>query len=170
MKMIQTSKGFTILEVLVAMVILAIGVLGLGVLQLSSLQNTQGGQMRSQASILAYDIVDTMRGNMVGVAGTSYGLEFDDIRIADPDTWKDSECYGTDVDCTPTEMAQADLFRWRENLAAALPSGLGEIDMTYPGGGNPTAPYTAVVTVTWVDPYSAANGTEQVSITTRLQQ
>ena len=47
------SKGFTIIEVLIAMVILAVGVLGLGVMQLTSLQNTQSGQMRSQASILA---------------------------------------------------------------------------------------------------------------------
>ena len=71
---IKSSRGFTIIEVLVSMVILSIGVLGLGMLQMAAMQNTQGGYLRSQATILAYDIIDSMRANIPAVTGGDYHI------------------------------------------------------------------------------------------------
>jgi type IV pilus assembly protein PilV len=153
------SKGFTILEVLIAMVILSIGVLGLGMLQLTSLQSTQGGHMRSQASILAYDIVDSMRANIPAVSDGNYGLTYD---AATPDA---VDCYGSEADCTTNQMAISDLNRWRTMLGNYLPSGNGQVAAVDIGGTT-----QVTVGITWVDPYSAEIGNEQIVLLSELPQ
>ena len=148
----QYSKGFSIVEVLVSMVILSVGVLALSVLQLSSLQNTQGGHMRSQATLLAYDIVDAMRANVPGVVNGNYRMALgSDIPQA-------VNCYGMEANCLPNDLATSDLNRWRTVLATYLPGGTGQIVTNAAGG----AIATATVTVQWLDPYSAEDGPEQV--------
>jgi len=156
---INKSKGFTIVEVLVAMIILSIGVLGLGVMQLTSLQNTQTGQMTSQASILAYDIIDSMRTNAPSVTAGNYGIA---LATATPEA---VNCYGAEADCTGAQMATSDVNHWRAALGNSLPSGNGGIATTDLGGST-----LATVTITWVDPYTAANGNEQIVLTAELSQ
>jgi type IV pilus assembly protein PilV len=156
---IKKSKGFTIVEVLVAMVILSIGVLGLGVMQLTSLQNTQGGQMTSQASILAYDIIDSMRTNAPSVTAGNYAIA---IGTATPEA---PVCYGAEADCTGAQMATSDVNHWRAALGNSLPSGNGSIATADLGGST-----LATITITWVDPYSVANGNEQIVLTAELLQ
>jgi type IV pilus assembly protein PilV len=153
------SKGFTIIEVLVAMIILSIGVLGLGVLQLTSLQNSQSGQMKSQASIMAYDIIDSMRTNIPSVTSGSYG-----IALA-ADTPEAVNCYGGEADCTAAQMATSDVNHWRTTLGDSLPSGNGAIATTDLGDTTLVS-----VTISWVDPYSAADGNEQIVLTSELPQ
>ena len=60
------SQGFTLIEVLIAIIVLSIGLLGLAGLQLTSLRNSNSAYTRSQAVILSYDIVDRIRANRVG--------------------------------------------------------------------------------------------------------
>ena len=55
------QAGLTLIEILVAVVLLAIGLLGLAGLQLRGIQVNQGSQVRSQAAILAEDMIDRMR-------------------------------------------------------------------------------------------------------------
>jgi type IV pilus assembly protein PilV len=156
---INKSKGFTIVEVLVSMIILSIGVLGLGVMQLMSLQNTQGGQMKAQASILAYDIIDSMRANTASVTAGNYGIALDS------DTPTTTNCYGADADCTAAQMATSDVNHWRTTLGSVLPSGNGGIATTDLGGTT-----QATITITWIDPYSAADGNEQIVFNAELSQ
>ncbi len=59
------SQGFTLVEVMVAVVILAIGLLGMATLMMNSLQSNESAYSRSQATLLAYDILDRMRVNKV---------------------------------------------------------------------------------------------------------
>ena len=62
------NAGFTLIEVLIAMLVLAVGLLGLAGLQATSLRNNQSAYNRSQATQLAYDIADRMRANSAGIA------------------------------------------------------------------------------------------------------
>lgn len=55
------SRGLTLIEVLVTMVLLGIGLVGLAGLQLRGMQVNQGATFRSQAAILAEDLADRMR-------------------------------------------------------------------------------------------------------------
>lgn len=153
------SKGLSIIEVLISMVILSIGVLALSILQLSSMQNTQGGHMRSQASMLAYDIIDAMRANPDGVIDGNYSTGFQAaVAVA-------TTCYGAEANCTTEQLAAADLNRWRTVLGVNLPSGQGQIVTAVVPGSAPTA----TVTVQWTDPYSAEDGAEQVTLQALLQ-
>ena len=55
--------GMTLIEVLVAVVILAIGLLGTAGIQLNALKYTDSSRMTSQASFIAYDMLDRIRAN-----------------------------------------------------------------------------------------------------------
>ncbi|MCG8370459.1 MAG: type IV pilus modification protein PilV, partial [Proteobacteria bacterium] len=57
------QSGVSLIEVLVSTVILAVGLVGVAGMQAMAMKNNQGAQMRSQASALAYDLADRMRGN-----------------------------------------------------------------------------------------------------------
>ena len=63
------SNGFTLIEVLVAMLVLAVGLLGVAAMQLRGLQYNHDAYLRSQISMLAYDIADRMRLNSANAAG-----------------------------------------------------------------------------------------------------
>jgi type IV pilus assembly protein PilV len=104
----QSTRGFTLIEVLVALVVLSIGLLGIASLQLSSLRWNHGASLRSQATLLAYDIVDRMRANQIAATGGDYDIAF-----------------GT----TPTggTVAGDDKVRWKTVLASTLPGGDGSV-------------------------------------------
>ena len=57
------QTGMTLIEVLVTVLILAIGLLGAAVIQLNALRITDSSRMTSQASFIAYDLLDRMRAN-----------------------------------------------------------------------------------------------------------
>jgi len=60
---INSNKGFSMIEILVALVILAIGLLGMASLMLNSLQTSQSAALRSAATLAAYDLIERMRSN-----------------------------------------------------------------------------------------------------------
>ncbi|MDB6446772.1 MULTISPECIES: type IV pilus modification protein PilV [unclassified Pseudomonas] len=64
----RTQEGMTLIEVLVAMLILGIGLLGAAMIQLNALKYTDSSRMTSQASFIAYDMLDRIRAN----AGADY--------------------------------------------------------------------------------------------------
>lgn len=76
------QAGMTLIEVLISVLILAIGLLGAAAIQLNALKYTDSAAMTSQASFIAYDMMDRIRANVIGNAtsnGTanvlaSYGL------------------------------------------------------------------------------------------------
>jgi type IV pilus assembly protein PilV len=57
------SAGFSMLEMLIALLVLSIGLLGVATLQIRGQQFNQVGYLRTQATFLAYDIMDRMRVN-----------------------------------------------------------------------------------------------------------
>ena len=59
------SRGFTLIEVLIALVILSVGLLGLAGLQIISLKNNQSTYARGQANLMAMDVIDRIRANPV---------------------------------------------------------------------------------------------------------
>jgi len=64
----QTQSGFSMIEVLIAIVILAIGLLGFALLQTLNLRYTQGANARTQATNLGYTMLDQMRANRLAAA------------------------------------------------------------------------------------------------------
>lgn len=57
------QEGMTLIEVLVAVLILGVGLLGAAMIQLNALKYTDSSRMTSQASFIAYDMLDRIRAN-----------------------------------------------------------------------------------------------------------
>ena len=111
----RQSSGFTLLEVMIAMMILAIGLLGMASLMVTSLQNNQGAYARAQATVLAYDIVERMRANRTKAEADSspYAL----ASGSPGDAAKDCQQNG----CNPSEMAAWDMAQWWTDLQTSIP-------------------------------------------------
>lgn len=60
---VHRSNGFTLIEVLVSMLILAVGLLGIAALQFKGLKYSTDAAIRSNITILTYDIADKIRLN-----------------------------------------------------------------------------------------------------------
>lgn len=140
----QTMRGFTLIEVLVTLVVLAIGLLGLAGLQASSLKHNNNAYQRTQATFLAYDILDRMRANPMGVEAGNYNA----INTGTPPT--SPACITTG--CTPAQLADNDIVEWSTDLTAVLPSGNGVIE-----GNGANAPFT--VKIMWDDMRTGVTGT-----------
>lgn len=64
----RLSRGFTLVEVLVALVILSIGLLGIAALYIESLRASRTAILRTEAVVLAADLADRIRSNRLGAA------------------------------------------------------------------------------------------------------
>ena len=102
------SQGFSLLEVLIAMLVLAVGLLGVAAMQMRGLQYSHDAYLRSQVSILAYDMADRIRLNRANSADY----------VTAPWTIPTSAPTG----CTPgTVGAAMDILCWKLQLSEALP-------------------------------------------------
>lgn len=109
-------QGFTLLEVLIALVVLSIGLLGLAGLQSTGLRFNQSAGMRTQATQLAYDMSDRMRANMTAVNAGSYLGSSSAVPTAV------ANCHNT-TGCTSANMAADDLANWHLAVTRYLPMG-----------------------------------------------
>jgi type IV pilus assembly protein PilV len=121
-------KGFSLVEVLVALLVLSIGLLGLAALQTTSLKYNTDSYTRTQATILAYDIIDRMRLNSAGVSAGNYDAATNSAaatKISAYEGCKSSatgcKCDDNAANCDTSKMAAFDLGKWYERLAATLP-------------------------------------------------
>jgi type IV pilus assembly protein PilV len=131
----RRTRGFTLVEVLVSLVVLSIGLLGVGKLVLFSARANDSAYLRGQATELAYEILDNMRANRQVAMTQGY----DTTLAAVPGN--PGSCIA--VVCTPGQIALYDVYSWKSRLPA-LPSGQGSVVTA----GTPT---TATITVQWDD-------------------
>lgn len=124
--------GFTLIEVLIAVLVLSIGLIGVAALQGMSLKNTQSAFMRSQATALAYDVTDRMRANVLSAQ----------LGLYDPSTAATVTACKSTTGCTPQDMAKHDLAEWNAAIATYLPLGQGFVclDSTPTDGTSATSP------------------------------
>jgi len=152
---VMNQHGFTLLEILVAIVVLSIGLLGLAGLQAVSLNNNQIAYYRSIASQQAYDMADRMRANQAGVNATNAVGNYNDLPTTLPPTGS---------------MARTDWTQWLANTAAMLPNGTGTIRcVSGPSGCVATVANSNRVfdiTVSWTEKTQA--GTSTQSFVTRV--
>lgn len=113
------QRGFSLLEILVALAVLSIGLLGLAALQTMSMRMGHDSYQRTQATMLAYDIVDRMRANRAGLTAGLYS----NVTFAYNPTAPD--CVASA--CSPTTLADYDISTWKTILAAKLSQGEGAI-------------------------------------------
>ena len=121
MKSLIKQSGFTLLEVLVAILIFAIGLLGLASLQTVGQRTNHSAYLRSQAVIQAYDIADRIRANknLPNLAPNLTELEkltmLANLYQLDEGRNVTSDCSlgsGSESCSTPADIARYDLWEW----------------------------------------------------------
>ena len=126
-------SGFTLVEVLVALVVMSVGMLGIAALYLEGLRAGRTALYRTTAVTLASDMADRIRANPA--AGPAY---------AGTGPGTNEACVNGPDDCSAVQLAADDWFSWSHQLGAQLPEGAAaEITVA---GATPTA-YT--ITVAW---------------------
>jgi type IV pilus assembly protein PilV len=128
----KQQAGFTMMEVLVAIVIITVGLLGIAGLQALSLRSTAGAGLRTIATQLAYDMTDRMRSNAEGVGVGAYDVNANPASV--------SSCYTSG--CSFQQVAQQDLQTWLTRVQTLLPDGQAIIcrDGSDPEGGTSASP------------------------------
>ena len=144
----SVHSGFTLVEVMVSLVVLSIGLLGVGKLVLFSARANDSAYLRSQATALAYSIMDAMRANRQTALAGNY-----DIAAASAAANPGVTCDDAAKCPAATVLAQFDLYQWKTKLTAALgPTGDGRVTTAAVADPlNGTVSVTATVIVQWND-------------------
>jgi len=126
--------GFSLLEILVALVVIAVGVIGVAALYTEGVSNTARTDPRTIAAELAESIAERIRSNAAGRSGYARVMGIVCNPSAKPRRGAD-------------EKAEQEAACWQDLVEQRLPSGSGTITRELS-----TTPPTYVVAVSWSVP------------------
>jgi type IV pilus assembly protein PilV len=129
----RRSQGFTIVEVLAALLVMAVGIIGIAALYSDQVQTNPEAQVHREAAALAEKIADRIRETKQGHTGfaTTIGVLCD----------QESKLK------LPQDIAAREAACWEDEVERTLPSGLGTITRD-----TLTTPPTYVIAVSWSAP------------------
>lgn len=148
------QTGFSLIEVMIAILVLGFGMLGFALLQTMSVRFVQSANYRTQATNLAYEMLDQMRANRIAAANYSGSYA------------------ATATGCAPTAEVSPGAYKlvWQCRLQSELGAG-STAAVTYVAG-------VATVSITWGDErwnddnkdgtVSATESNRTFSVSTRL--
>ncbi|MBO9662412.1 type IV pilus modification protein PilV [Dokdonella sp.] len=141
MRFLNRSRGFTLLEVLIAVLVFSLGLLGVAGLMVLSVRANHSAYLRTQASFLAESMADRIRGSVGrtkdynGDYPTS-GAGAGGCKVAP---------------CSPDELVTRDQEVWSKQLTDFLPNSTASIncDGTQLGSGTQVgaAPFNGLCTM-----------------------
>jgi type IV pilus assembly protein PilV len=108
----RAQRGMTLVEVLVTLVLISVGLLGVAALQLTTLKSNQESYVRSQATMLAADMLDRMRSNQVGFVAGNYDMA--------------NDATGFDEAGAAGTLAADDIAAWQAAINRLLPGSDGD--------------------------------------------
>lgn len=148
----HSSRGFTLVEILVALLVLSFGLVGLAMLQATGLKYNSDSYLRSQATMLAYDIIDRMRANKTGADAGYYCLTNTSGTCSTTAAPGAAETCGDSTSgCSGAQqLANYDLSRWYALQTTALTTGAAPSSISRTAttsSGNTIYQYT--ITMRW---------------------
>ena len=140
------ERGFSLLEVLIALLVLSVGLLGIAGMQTISLRFNHQSYERTQATVLISEMFEKISANPVAARAGA----FDNVA---PGATSGSFVYGScPASCTASQLAAYDLFRWKSSIEdpRKLAQGQGTIARVTvdPDGANS---FVYTITVNWVE-------------------
>jgi len=130
-------RGFTIIEILTAVLVIAIGLIGIAALYSEALQTELGTNPRAQAARLAQEMADRVNANAAGRVGYASVVGV--------------LCATQDKDAKPQNAAAQEAACWQDEVEEKLPNGTGAITRDLS-----TNPPTYVIAVSWSAPREGA--------------
>lgn len=115
-------NGFTLLEVLIALLVFSLGLLGMAGLLAVSVQTNHSAYLRTQATFLAQGMADRMRANIMGLwnsggSGSAYDGTYNSSTAGNTGT----ACLGSNA-CTWSQVVARDQTIWSNQLVSFLPN------------------------------------------------
>ena len=142
----KQQRGFSLVEVLIALIIMSVGMLGIAGLYVQSMQAGRTSMFRHQAVTLAGDVADRIRANpTAGIAYAGFGANHN--------------CVGGGVDCDAAQMAANDILIWDQEALDSLPN--GDVIVAFDDAANPPI-YT--ITIQWTEPGEVLNYTITIPV------
>ncbi|EKD96807.1 MAG: Type IV pilus modification protein PilV, partial [uncultured bacterium] len=123
----RASRGFSLIEVLVAIVVLSFGLLGMVGMQAFALQSNREARLQGQAAVLARELAEMMRGNKVVGSDPSSTNNFylGTFTVGNLSIGSNaSYCSGANAltPCaTPADVAKAEMTDWLNRVNTELP-------------------------------------------------
>jgi len=138
----EIQNGFTMIEILVAMVILSVGVLGLAGLQGASIQSSNTAYMRTVATSQIYDFAERMRSNNTGFNALVDGGDDVYNQLSGIPVFSNCNIQTKlpGAGCNTVQLATRDIAVWNTENARVLPKGQGTVRR---------AGQSFIITVSW---------------------
>ena len=122
----RRACGFTLVEVLVALLVLALGVIGGAAMQLTALRTRHQSALLSSAALLASGMAERMRMNAAqmqqdDVANPYLGIDYDagaDVHPVAPAPM----CFAPAA-CSSAQLARFDIYELKQQIQTSLPGG-----------------------------------------------
>jgi len=145
----RNNTGFSLLEVMIALVIFSIGILGMAGLLMLSVRTNHSAYLRSQAGFLAQGLADRMRLNMPALWTDQYNLAY-------PVGGTPPACT---TGCNIAAIVNRDSIAWSQSLTQLLPGPTATVRCVLNAGALvpsnvqmlDRAPYDGLctITITW---------------------
>ncbi len=156
--------GFSLIEVMVALIIIAVGMLGIAKMQALALSTTESSGVRSLVAIEAASLAASMHANRdywvaapppssftVGVQTTGPGVTAVTVTDATNVLNVAASCASTTA-CTAAQVAAYDVQQWGAALGQVVPAALATISC------NTTAvPLSCTIQISWQENVTATN-------------
>lgn len=154
----RKDTGFSLLEVLIALLVLSVGLLGIAGLQTFSLQFNHQSYERTQATLLISDIAERITANPLAARANRYDGVLDTAMASSYSGYG-----GCPSSCSTTsELATYDLFLWKSALenSKILAQGTGSITRIIDAADADAVIHD--ITVQWVENNLPASQTMRV--------
>jgi type IV pilus assembly protein PilV len=156
---INKMRGFSLIEVMVALIIIAVGMLGIAKLQALALSTSQSSGVRSLVAIEAASLAATMHTNRDYWANVPPAVVNITITRTGPlaytsavDLFPSAQNCATTSLCTAAQVAAYDLQQWGTALGRVVPAAAAQI--ACPAGVTPVA---CTIQITWRENVTSAN-------------
>lgn len=160
------AAGFSLVEVMVALIVLSVGLLGIAKMQALALSSTTSARMRSLAALEAASLASTMSADRAYWANVT----------VDPNVTFSSGTITATGDaalqlkatcpCTPPQIAFGDLSAWVADLNLQLPNVQGTVSCPLPPAGAPPTPVSCAISLKWTEQQVVSNAQQTSTPTT----
>lgn len=158
----RINAGFSLIEVMVAVIVLSVGLLGVAKMQALSLSSTTISSKRSLAAVEAASLAAAMHVNRgywngadaaaakISILGTTASVTSGAPVLNGLLGGVAPNCASNVTPCTVATMAAYDIINWASDLQKLLPNNRATIACG-------AAPVTCTVTITWAESVVAIN-------------
>lgn len=146
-----TPRGFTLIEVMIALVVTATGLLGVAKIQAAAIANTKISGSRALIALQTGSLVSAMHANPGFWAAGAAPISWTVSKSAAPSNAglaADVSALGgcIAVTCTPVQLAAVDVQEWASSMATQFPTYKAQVDCPTPVA---PLPVSCTVFVKW---------------------